>query len=137
VPRTYDYVVANHLLSQLDHHDVKKALVNIRDVIKTGGVLRIIDVDVMQGVHAYMAGYEGWFPQDERTGGIDAKFATWCTWYGTRKSVFTPKYMGELIVEAGFRGWAIVSMAATHFGDEEITDLDDRWDESLFIEAVA
>jgi hypothetical protein len=137
VPRTYDYVVANHLLSQLDHHDVKKALVNIRSVIKPGGTLRVMDIAVEPGLTALLDEDEDWFPQDDRTGGLDAKFCTWLTWFGTRKSVFTAFYMRELLEEAGFSEVRAVRFRQTWTPAPDVVDLDDREHESLFFEAVA
>lgn len=135
-----DYIVCNHMLSDIGHHDLVPALKNIRSMLKEGGWLRILVPDIEKAIIAWEIGNEGWFPQDERTGGIHAKFCTFVTWFGESRSVFTWGYLFALLSEAGF--WPISkalscghSMAAVDYWFDGITDLDDRCTEALIVEA--
>lgn len=133
---TYDYAVCHHVLSQLDHHELVPALRNIRAVLKPGGVLRISDIDVIEGFGALMRDDAAWFPQDDKTGGIDAKFCTWVTWFGTHKSIFTQGYLFELLFAAGFSDIKEAAFGLTFASDPGAMDLDARKDESLWLEAI-
>jgi predicted SAM-dependent methyltransferase len=132
----YDYAVANHVLSALDHHELPVALRNIRHTLRPGGVLRVMDMDVAAGVEAWQQHNETWFPQDERIVGVDARFCTWATWFGTHKSIFTHEYLETLLDEAGFSYTYITEYKESPTKTDGITDLDDRQVESLFMEAV-
>lgn len=133
-----DYIVANHVLSDIGHHELVLAMANIRALLRTGGVLRILVPDILRAVEALMTEDEDWFPQDERTGGIDAKFCTFVPWFGEAKSVFTYGYLLELLRLAGFSDVSLpCECGETQFGLKPgITDLDDRCREALIVEAL-
>ena len=133
----YDYAVANHLLGALDYDELPVALVNIRDVLKPGGVLRVIVSDITGGFHAYNRNDMDWFPYDHRMDDIDVRFCTWLTWFGTHRSVFTVNYLESLLDEAGYSDTFIVSYKVSHSALAGICDLDDRETESMFVEAIA
>lgn len=141
--RDYDYVVCNHMLSDIGHHDLVPALKNIRSMLREGGVLRILVPNVSAAFYAWLIGDEAWFPQDERTGGIDAKFCTFVTWFGESRSVFTHAYLVELLLAAGFSPVSASPLKCGQRSDmtqmypefEGITDLDDRCTEALILEA--
>jgi predicted SAM-dependent methyltransferase len=132
----YDYAVANHVLSALDHHELPVALRNIRHTLRPGGVLRVMDINVAEGIEALLRHDHDWFPQDERIDGLGARFCTWVTWFGTHKSIFTHEYLETLLDEAGFTYTYIVEYKESATDLDGITDLDDRQMESLFVEAV-
>lgn len=134
-----DYIVCNHMLSDIGHHDLVPALKNIRSMLREGGVLRILVPDIEKAYEAHQRRDEAWFPQDEQTPGVDAKFCTFWTWYGDSKSVFTSEYLRFLLHRAGFSAVA----SGLHCGYtsyqfpqfEGITDLDDRCTQALIMEA--
>lgn len=133
----YRSVVMNHVLCHIDHHELVPSLTNVRGIMQPGGTLRVMVPDLMEAFFQYTDHQESWFPQDERTGDLDAKFCTYITWFGTQKSVFTRPYLQVKLQEAGF-----VDVQQCRFGqswsdDEMITDLDDRQFESIFMEGVA
>lgn len=142
----YDYIVCNHMLSDIGHHDLVPALKNVRSMLKDGGMLRILVPNMEKAWRAWMNGDEAWFPQDERTGDINAKFCTFITWFGDSRSAFVYPYLKSLLLEAGF---TFVSpplecgRTMLHPVDGQlrpvysgITDLDDRCAEALIVEAV-
>lgn len=135
VANVYDYAVADHMLMALNHHELKDALRNIHDVLKPGGMLRVAEADIVAGWSAFAVGDEAFFPQDENTPGIDAKFSTWLTWYGTRKSVFTLMYLRQLLLDAGFSAVKGAEFGLTFGPEPGCMDLDSRKGESFFLEA--
>lgn len=131
----YDYAVCSFMLQELDFHELPDAIVNIAGVLKPGGGLRVLVPDVLRAVTVYMQGDEGWFPQDERTGGLDAKFCTYVTWFGTVRSVFTQTYLWNLLEGNGFRQARQVDVGRSWFTDDGIAELDSRPKEALIFEA--
>lgn len=133
----YDYIVCNHMLSDIGHHDLVPALKNIRSMLKEGGVLRILVPDVLQAFAAARLGQDWWFPQDDRTGSTDAKFCTFVTWFGESRSVFTYEYLSELLMKADFANVSgPLHCGQTRFGASPIAQLDDRCTQALIVEAV-
>lgn len=132
----YDYAVCNHVLNHLDHHELLPALTNMRNILRPYGTLRIMVPNLLGAIAARTAGDRSWFPQDERIRTLDAALCTYITWFGTQKSVFTPGYLVDLIWEAGFSSVSQVDFEVTASNHMGIMDLDDRENESLFMEAV-
>jgi predicted SAM-dependent methyltransferase len=129
----FDYAVCSFMLQELDFHELPGALENIRAILKPGGWLRVLVPDIVRAFNRYRQREETWFPQDERTGGLDEKFCTYVTWFGTSKSVFTHWYMSNLLRGAGFeaRSASIGYTSCTYRG---ITELDSRPKEALVME---
>lgn len=132
----YESAVMNHVLNHLDHHELPPALSNVGMILLPGGTLRVMVPDFLAAVDAYQQSDERWFPQDERTGKIDAKLCTYITWFGTQKSVFTARYLQALLIQAGYRDVTTCRFKQTCSNDRHITDLDDREHESIFMEAI-
>lgn len=100
--QTFDLIVADHVLSDLDYHQLPSALLELRRVLKDDGTLRVLVPDIVGAMDAYDRRDSDWFPQDENTVGLGARFCTFVTWFGTVKSVFTPMYLQQLLSDAGF-----------------------------------
>ena len=125
------------MLQELDFHELPGALVNIRAILKPKGVLRVMVPDFERAIYAYGKHDESWFPQDERTGGLDEKYCTYLTWYGTVRSLFTPRYMENLLRTAGFSDVVMCQQERSKFAPEtDITALDDRPKEAMIFEAI-
>lgn len=136
---TFTLAVCNHVLSDLDHHQLPHALAELCRVLRPGGVLRILVPDLLAAFHRYQMREPEWFPQDERTGSIDARFCTFVTWYGESRSVFTRQYLRELLHAAGFAATVSLPVGATAIVDPElaaaIVSLDGDRTTALRIEA--
>jgi len=135
----YDCIVANHMLSDVGHHQLPKMLTDLRSILADGGVLRILVPDVVWAFESWERGKEDWFPQDERTGDLDAKFCTFVTWFGESKSVFTWGYLSKLLLSAGFDNVTTpLGVGQSRFDRPGmgITELDGDRTTSLIIEAV-
>jgi SAM-dependent methyltransferase len=135
----FDYAVCSFALPELNHHELPVALRNIRQILKPGGVLRVLVPNVLNAVTALEEDDEEWFPQDERTGDIEAKFCTFVTWFGTVKSVYTPGYLMDLLT-AAFDGEVVYdcpfATSVLTAPDSGITDLDSREKEALIMEVM-
>lgn len=136
VTNRYDYVVSSFALQELDFHELPKALDNLYAILKPGGALRILVPNVMLPFKALLEHNEKWFPQDERSGGLDGKFCSYVTWFGTVRSVFTAGYLTELFCKGQ---WSRIGPSV--YGDTRtaypgIVELDSRPKEALVFEAL-
>lgn len=132
-----DYAVSIHALPEMTFTDLIPALQELRRVLKPGAVLRLALPDLNKGIAAFQRGDRAYFlipDEDARTMG--GKFITQMLWYGYSKLLFTPDFIEEKLEKAGFASIAHCSYKNTCSKWPEITDLDNREEESLFIEAV-
>jgi predicted SAM-dependent methyltransferase len=131
-----DYAVSIHALPELAYAEQVPALEELRRVLKPDGVLRLGLPDLSKGIDAYLSGDESYFEVDEdaaRTPG--GRFIVHMLWYGYSRTLFTADFVGELLERAGFVNVRECAFGATASRFEEITSLDNRRRESLFVEA--
>lgn len=132
---TFDYVVSHHGLMMLPEPDLVPALVELRRVTKPGGWLRVSVPDIERACRSFLHGARHWFPVEAAN--IDEAFCRYVTQNGATRSVFTWRRLRRLL---DLSGWHLVG--ADVYPEEtrspwpEITDLDSRPDESIFMEAV-
>lgn len=119
----FDFALINHTLCLLSYDDMEKALLNIKEVLKEGGTLEVIDMDTMKAIKNMESGNEDGFPGF--TGDIQDRFCRHLVGYG-RKSIYTPHTMYLKLREAGYKDiW-----------NAETSEHDLRPLESLVIQAV-
>jgi predicted SAM-dependent methyltransferase len=131
-----DYVVSIHALPELRYPDLVPALIELRRVLVSGGVLRLALPDLDRAIDAYRGGDRDYFlvpDTDARSTG--AKFITQMLWYGYSKSLFTFDFVAELLQRAGFDQIERCAFRQTASPFVEIVSLDNRPEESLFVEA--
>jgi predicted SAM-dependent methyltransferase len=132
-----DYATSIHALPEIHYDDLVDALVELRRVLKPGGVLRLALPDLDRGIQAYLAGDRDYFlVPDEQAEAIGSKFVTQIIWYGYSRTLFTHDFIEELLWKAGFREVHHCSYRETKSRFPEIVELDIRERESLFVEAV-
>ena len=132
-----DYVVSVHALQEVPPENLVTVLKELHRVLRPGGVLRLVLPDAIKGFEAYRRGDPAYFAvPDEDAKSIGGKLALQLTWYGYSRSIFTPDYVDELLRKAGFAEVAHCEHGTTRCGFEGITELDNRENESLFVEAV-
>lgn len=131
-----DYVVSIHALPELPYDGLVPALEELRRVLKPGGVLRLGLPDLDRGIDAYRRGDASYFlipDADAQT--IGAKFVTQMLWYGYSRSLFTHDFTAELLGAAGYSDIVPCAYRQTASRFAEIVGLDNRSEESFFIEA--
>lgn len=121
---SFDYIVANHSLSDLTFHELPGALSELYRVLKPGGVLRVLVPHFEEAIRAWERHDRDWFPQGSDLETVDERFCTFVVWFGTVGSVFTPHYLYDLLHETGFEKVGAVARDHTIWGLPEIVSLD-------------
>jgi predicted SAM-dependent methyltransferase len=135
---SFDGIVANHSLSDLDHHELVPALRELRRVLKPGGVLRILVPDLLKAFEAYRGDDPAWFPLGDDLPSIDERLCTFIPWFGTVRSVWTPGYAFALLTMAGFPFSQVCPPHVSKLAPgTKIVELDDRDRQALIVEAAA
>jgi SAM-dependent methyltransferase len=132
-----DYAVSIHALQEVPYADLVPVLIEIRRVLKPGGVLRLGLPDLERGVAAYERGHRDYFlvPDDEWRD-IGSKLIVQLIWYGYSRTPFVRGFVDELLRKAGFGEIEHVGYRRTASAFPELTELDNREPESLFVEAT-
>ena len=132
-----DYAVSIHALPEVPYPDLTAVLQELRRVIKPGGVLRLALPDLLKGVEAYQRGDRDYFLiPDEDARKIGAKLVLQLTWYGYSRTLFTHDFIEEQLLKAGFGRVEHCAYRHTRSPYPEIVELDNREQESLFVEAI-
>ena len=132
-----DYAVSIHSLPEIPFTELVPALVELRRVLKPGGVLRIALPDLDKGIDAYQRNDPSYFRvPDKDAKSVGAKFVTQMVWYGYSRSLFTHEFAQELLEKAGFSKVEHVTFGKTASPFPDIVELDNREQESLFVEAI-
>jgi predicted SAM-dependent methyltransferase len=132
-----DYIVSIHALEEVPIPALQLALVELRRILKTNGVLRLVLPDFDRGLQAYLAKESSYFLiPDSEYAKIGSKFIVQMLWYGYSRSLFTYDFLEELLYKAGFQSVQRCEYRTTSSGFPSIVELDNRPDESLFVEAI-
>lgn len=132
-----DYAVSIHALPEMAYPTLIPVLQELRRVLKPGGVLRLVLPDIDKGIAAYQRGDRDYFLiPDEDAKSVGAKFITQMLWYGYSKLLFTHDFIEEKLMKAGFSRVDRCAFKQTKSPWPEILELDNRENESLFVEAV-
>ena len=130
-----DYAVSIHALPEFAYPELRSVLQELRRTLKPGGVLRLGLPDLRRGIDAYLRGEEGYFQVgEEEVKSQGGRFIVHMLWYGYSRSLFTVDFAEELLEQSGFVDVCECPFRVTSSNFARITDLDNRPDESLFIE---
>ena len=131
------YAVSVHALQEIPLADLVPTLTELRRVLKPGGVLRLCVPDLDKAVAAYQRGDREYFlVPDEDAHTLGGKFVTHILWYSHSRVMFTGEFIEELLLKAGFTRVNHCAFKSTSSSWPDITQLDNREHESLFVEAV-
>jgi predicted SAM-dependent methyltransferase len=131
-----DYAVSVHALPELPYPELVPALRELRRVLKPGGVLRLVLPDLDRAIDAYRQGESDYFKVDpQEVSSLAGRFIVQMLWYGYSRSLFTQDFAAELLEKAGFEHVRGCRYRQTASGFSEIVALDNREDESLYVEA--
>jgi predicted SAM-dependent methyltransferase len=132
-----DYAVSVHALQEIPLDDLVPVLSELHRVLAPGGVLRLVLPDLMKGVRAYERGDRDYFlVPDEDAPSLGAKLVVQLIWYGYSRTLFSTEFIEELLLKAGFAWVDHCEYRQTASPFPEITALDNRERESLFVEAT-
>jgi predicted SAM-dependent methyltransferase len=132
-----DYIVSVHALQEIAYQDLTPTLQELRRVLKPRGVMRLVLPDLLKGVAAYQRNDRDYFlVPDEDARSIGAKLVVQLLWHGYSRSVFTPEFIEEMLLKAGFSRVDHCRFKETESTHPGIIELDNREQESLFVEAV-
>lgn len=132
-----DYAVSIHALQDLPYLDVLPALRELWRVLRPGGVLRLGLPDLDRAIEAYRRQDRGYFLiPDHEVRSLGGKLVVQMLWYGALRSMFTYDFIAELLEKAGFAAVTRCRFKETASRYPEIAELDNREEESLFVEAV-
>lgn len=132
-----DYIVSVHALPMISYPDLVPVLGELRRILKPGGVLRLCLPDVDRGIAAYLRGDQDYFlVPDSAAKSSGGKFIVHMLWYGHSVTLFTADFIEELLGRAGFSAVHHCLYRVTTGDHPGLVDLDNRQDESLFVEAV-
>ena len=135
-PNSIDYAVSIHALPEFSYPELVPALEELHRVLAPGATLRLALPDLRRGIDAYLAGEEDYFKvgRDEVTS-LGGRFIVQMLWYGYSRMLFTTDFALELLQRAGFAEPRECAFGVTASGIAEIVELDNREDESFFVEA--
>jgi SAM-dependent methyltransferase len=132
-----DYIVSVHALQEIPLDDLLPALSELRRVLAPGGVLRLVLPDFLKGVRAYERGDRDYFlVPDEDARSLGAKLVVQLIWYGYSRTLFSAEFIEEVLLKAGFAHVVHCEFRQTASPFADITSLDNRERESLFVEAT-
>jgi predicted SAM-dependent methyltransferase len=132
-----DYVVSIHALEEVAYPDLVPVLEELRRILRPNGVLRLGLPDLDTTIQAYLKKDRSYFPiPDEEATSLGAKFIVHLIWYGYTRTFFTHDFVEELLLKAGFREVDRCGYGETHSQYPGIVELNNREEESLFVEAI-
>lgn len=132
---SFDCVFSQHALPELGIYEQVDALRELRRVLRPGGVLRLSLPDLDWAIEAYRAGDRDHFKVwDWET--ISGNFIAHVLWYGITRTPFTFEFAEELLRRAGFSEVSRVCYRQTAGPWPGVAELDDRPEESFYVEAV-
>ncbi|HXS33565.1 MAG TPA: methyltransferase domain-containing protein [Solirubrobacterales bacterium] len=130
-----DYAVSIHALPEFSYPELVPVLAELHRVLAPGATLRLALPDLRRGIDAYLSGDEDYFKVGgDEVSSFGGRFIVQMLWYGYSRTLFTPDFALELLQRAGFADVCECAFGVSASGIDEIVELDNRADESFFVE---
>jgi SAM-dependent methyltransferase len=130
-----EYAVSIHALPELSYPELVPVLEELHRVLSPGATLRLALPDLRRGIDAYLAGDGDYFKvSSDEVSSLGGRFIVQMLWYGYSRTLFTPDFALELLQRAGFVDVCECAFGVSASGVTEIVELDNREDESFFVE---
>jgi ubiquinone/menaquinone biosynthesis C-methylase UbiE len=132
-----DYAVSIHALPEVPFPEIVPVLQELWRVLKPGAALRLCLPDLLKGIDAFRRNDHDYFLiPDEDAKSIGAKLIVQLIWYGYSRTLFTEDFIEEMLLKAGFSRVDRCKYQQTNTSHPDITVLDNREPESLYVEAI-
>lgn len=131
-----DCVVSVHALPELSYREQVPALQELHRVLRPGGSIRLALPDLEAAIAAYRRGDASYFkvpPEEAQSPG--GRFVSHLLWFGYSRTLFTADFTAELLTKAGFVAVTCCSYRRTSSPFGSIVELDNREEESMYVEA--
>lgn len=97
----YDLVLVNHVLCTMKPQEVDMFLKNAKELLRPGGSIIVIDVDIMKAFADYFINDGDGLPVQEQD--KDFNLCMHLSGFGTRLSLYTEQRMKDVLSIAGFQ----------------------------------
>jgi predicted SAM-dependent methyltransferase len=131
---TIDYISSQHALQQLEIEGILVALREFLRVLKPNGVLRLCLPDFNKAIDAFIAGNQDYFWCWDWDS-IDGNFITQIMDFNYTKTPMTYGFVSELVLHVNFQEVHQLKFGHTMSSHQEIVELDNRPNESFYLEA--
>lgn len=122
----FDFILVNHVLCLIPYGELVSVLEKIKTMLKPGGTVQIIDMDVRKAIDDYI--YNGGKSLPIQEGSSEWNLCMHLSGYSTRPSLFTPHVLYRFLESAGFE--------TLNIWNTETSEHDLRPLESLVVEAT-
>lgn len=97
----FDFILVNHVFCTMPYGELVPVMKKIRSMLKDGGVLQVIDMDVLKAIKDFNETGGENLPIQEGT--PEWNLCMHLSGYSTRPSLFTPHIMMTWLKTAGFK----------------------------------
>lgn len=129
--KTFEGIVANHVINMITFHDVRRALIELHRVLEPGGTLRIL----VPNYEWAIANVDQLPVSPELEPTKDGRLLRYLFWHGQAGCCFTADSLMDTLAGVGFQSPTRCRFGQTVSNVPGLAELDTRENESLIVEA--